>query len=405
MFHKISFSLFQMFPRRIFTVAIATLCAMLVAYSVVVQYSITRRVLILSPPSMVNPLTGHRRQDDILSSSVNDEYKIKVNDNGEHASRKQYLIYYCSENMMCGGLADRIKGMLGTHALATLTNRTFGVHVDHPVNIKTFMKPNKIKWDIDPKEIAHLSTKRFLTGPRKTFVNMLSDVNLNDLFKEDVIYFTINYRLLSELSENPRYKTAMEHYKYSKCPNGFSDFYHDMFQPSQSIRRNIDAFLRKAKPKPFIKLACAQVRMGKNPTIPNDGKVRNHFETLPNLWTFLRRYNDSRHFRLFVTTDSEEVRDKARELFPKVILDTDGPIIHIEKTSTDVSDGFEKVVLDQQVMGHCDELVFSLSGFGRLGALLRGSLDGLYMFAYGEVYPAMYINGDCKYGPDMDAKL
>jgi hypothetical protein len=57
-----------------------------------------------------------------------------------------WLFYECSGGSLCGGLADRFKGIVNTLLLALLTQRGFGVDFSSPLPIQEFLEPAVLEW-------------------------------------------------------------------------------------------------------------------------------------------------------------------------------------------------------------------------------------------------------------------
>src|SRR5665213_790230 len=76
----------------------------------------------------------------------------------------KYLIYHCRR--LCGGIADRLKGVLTVFYAALITRRVFIVDMPWPVSLTTILSPNRIDWrwideNSEPKcEISSLDIDR-----------------------------------------------------------------------------------------------------------------------------------------------------------------------------------------------------------------------------------------------------
>ena len=71
-------------------------------------------------------------------------------------NRMKYIQYECNvPHKVCGGWADRLKGIMSTYALSMILNRSFLLQITQPCYIETLLQPNQINWNtkIDRKNI------------------------------------------------------------------------------------------------------------------------------------------------------------------------------------------------------------------------------------------------------------
>lgn len=308
----------------------------------------------------------------------------------------KYLIYICPKGRLCGGYVDRLRAIRAIYILAELMNRRFGLIFDEYFELGKIYRPNLIHWDTHEIDVMNRSILR-INSRQPLTISLIKSANLKSVFQEEVIYFNSDYRLLSQLESNPLHRETVKNHKYAMCPNGFANFYKDLFKPSAFAKVKETQFLSKVKATPSTKLICAHIRMGKTDTIPKDSKQFFKFEKLDGIWKFMKRYEDLYSCRFFVSTDSEKVRSHANAIFGKRVVDIPGPIMHIDRPINRTMAGFQKALMDHRSMQHCDVLVISHGGYGKLGAQLRNTINGLYKFANGKVWPAIYSKDKCNY--------
>ena len=53
------------------------------------------------------------------------------------------MVYACNHWELCGGLGNRINGMLTVFILAVLTNRSFFIELEYPVPVEAFFLPRR----------------------------------------------------------------------------------------------------------------------------------------------------------------------------------------------------------------------------------------------------------------------
>lgn len=92
-----------------------------------------------------------------------------------------------------------------------------------------------------------------------------------------------------------------------------------------------------------------------------------------NYFFLIKKTGDTDNYKLFLTTDLEEVATEALgEFGAENLLITDGLYTHIdrEKQSSDCKRVY-KTFLDLHFMRNCDGIVISNSNFGKFGIMLR----------------------------------
>ena len=195
------------------------------------------------------------------------------------------------------------------------------------------------------------------------------------------------------LKINDNYRTQLNWLSNISYTQFFAESYGKIFKPGYIIARKLQAFLQKSKVTNSTKLICAQIRLGRNPTMPADD-IRNPRSSVNIVWDFLRRYNDSSLYKIFVTADSEDVRREAKRYFPQQIIDTEGKIVHVDfyrRSSPTICQGVEKVLLDQYILSRCDVLIHSRSYFGENAARLKTDRSEIYVFGNGRIFPSSIV--------------
>ncbi|XP_067652025.1 uncharacterized protein [Haliotis asinina] len=302
----------------------------------------------------------------------------------------QYVVYVCDGSFPCGGWADRQKGIVSAYVLAQMLGRKFRVRITTPCALSTHLAGNLQSWEITPKELVGLSEKHVkeIDKNADSLRKKMSSLDLISEFPEDVVYFTSNMEYVEYLIKNPRYSNRTEWMRKLRVADVYTDTLKKLFKLKPNLERRLSNFTSRIPREKGVKLACAQVRLGKNPTVPTDTEQFNSFESVKAVWDFLKPYNDASKYRIFVTSDSEDVRKAAKTVFPKTIVDMEGNIVHVERTNgASVCDGFAKVILDQLILSTCDVLVISRSGLARIAAWYRGKKEDVYCFSKANVTP------------------
>ncbi|KAK6174406.1 hypothetical protein SNE40_017690 [Patella caerulea] len=298
--------------------------------------------------------------------------------NGTNGPDK-YVFYVCDGGNLCGGFGDRQKGIVAAYLISLMMERKFGVWLTKPCNLNTMLDSSTVKWNINPDTLKDRSSKRIIAidGYSGRLREKLKTMDLNKEYKEDVLYFSLNLEFVRFIKENKLYKKQLGWMDQLSVSEVYKIVWERLFRLKPELQKQLEPF-QQLKTK-GLKLVGAQIRMGRNPSVPSDSEVRNNIANIQILWNFYKKFNDSSKYRIFITTDSENVRQKAKQLFPGVFMDIAGKIVHVERSrGSDVCEGFKKVILDQVVLSLCDVLVVSKSGFGRIGAFFRQNENSLY---------------------------
>ena len=159
-------------------------------------------------------------------------------------------------------------------------------------------------------------------------------------------------------------------------------WYHELFKLPQRLMPRYEQFLAQTKPRQKSKLICAQVRVGqKSAKGQRDDFFMNRNETVL-YWDLIKRefihklYANTSDYKIFVTSDREDVKEEARGVFGSDhVVATEHSSFHFDRDFRKANDPqcqvLENVLFDFHVMQHCDAAVVSHSGFGILAMMNR----------------------------------
>ncbi|XP_046549380.1 uncharacterized protein LOC124259314 [Haliotis rubra] len=296
---------------------------------------------------------------------------------GDIMRHSQYIIYRCLKGRQCGGYADRQKGIVAGYVTSVMTGRGFGIEMNKPCELSNFLRPNKVDWTVNP-EIHKLKSdtcRKLNSGAHYLRVKLSTD-DVGKIFPENITYLTVNTDFVQYLKQNIKYRDSLGWMTNATVGEIYAKSWRTLFRLKDDLQKDLDKFLSLV-PRNYS-LICAQIRMGKNPSIPNDSETRNDPESVETIWKFLEQYNDTSKYKIFVSTDSENIGNESLRLFPNTSVTLPGVIAHVDKSPR--CEGFRKVILDQEVLSHCDTLLITNSGVGRIAAFFRQREDNLYCF-------------------------
>ncbi|CAF0995158.1 unnamed protein product, partial [Brachionus calyciflorus] len=297
----------------------------------------------------------------------------------ENSKFDKFIQYECGQTDLCGGWADRLKGVMSTYAISLLTDRQFKIKMTKNCDLKKILEPNEINWDYEQVPTKNITVKE---------LNLGWNFGLYNLFKDDISLFTnlnttnlikvkagMNYA--NRLRENSNLKEKIEKlgYEQSKFHSAyqFHKWYKQMFKLNKQTQKKYDEFLKKLKPNSHSKLICCQIRKGD----PHEREYKEKYQER-SFWnfinqTFLNSSNSSSNYRIFVTSDLEYVKLDAKNYFKNnEVFYSENSSVHLDKDlSKNECHKMESVLFDFHVMQNCDIGLVSHSGYGILALYNR----------------------------------
>ncbi|CAH1784472.1 unnamed protein product [Owenia fusiformis] len=324
--------------------------------------------------------------DNFPREHENQQNMHMANDHGE-AKKERFVVYKC--NFGCGGWGDRTKAIVTGYLIALVTDRTFLIEITHPCSLDGILEPNKVQWNRElPKGLSTIEVKWDVERYGKEFIELVPDKrHMNELFPEDVIVVRGQIAGVDRFKDNPVYAEKIKSLGYDLSTftqsHIYGVFYDLIFKLSPVMERRFQEFAQISKKHEGYHLFCAQMRMGA-PYIRYD-PVINKRETASAVWDFMKE-NAHGKYKIFISTDAEDVRKEAKSIFPESIIDNEGQITHLDADNADDScKGLQKTLLDFHALAYCDTLVVSSSSFGFGAAYRKDEYANIYLFYNGTV--------------------
>jgi hypothetical protein len=307
---------------------------------------------------------------------------LRKNNFPENEFDKKYVVYECTNENICGGWGDRLKGIMSAYAISLLTDRYFLIYHIRPCLLTHFFE-SSIYFSNTTINYDQASKLWFLDN--KDYRKSLSFI---DAFNLTSKYITIknNLEWIEPISKNKIYKEKIKELGYNensfRIQFLFKDWYSEMFKLNQRLNEKYLKFLKKAKPTDNTKLICAQVRVG------DAGGTR--FMERGNLkiyWNYMRTnfIKNLTDYRIFLTTDTEDIVSEAiKEFGNEFVITNEGPNNHLDFFSKLESNDekLDKTFLDFHSLQNCNMAIISESGFGKLGVFNRNNPnENLAMFS------------------------
>ena len=292
-----------------------------------------------------------------------------------HHLHTKYIQYECLQSDLCGGWADRLKGILSSYAFALITDRSLTIKLTKGCNLREILDPNEVDWNYEKTENKNLS---------ETSINMGYNFGYSEKFKTDISMFTnlknidlIRVRgpmmFANGLKDNQNLTEKIKSlgYEPSKFHTAFQihKWYSKLFKMNKKMKEKYDFYLKKMKPSSDTKLICIQIRKSDPGDKETDVFPESRFFDFVNS-TFLNT-SDTHKYTIFVASSKDYVKIDAQRYFKdNRVVYVDNSSFHIDVNANEC-DQIENVLLEFNLMQNCDIGVVSHSGFGMLALLNR----------------------------------
>jgi hypothetical protein len=213
----------------------------------------------------------------------------------------KWLIYECSSKFVCGGWADRLKGIMSVYALSLMTNRHFLINITSPCNFSKLFLPNLINWSLTQSynnftNVVHMNCMN-QRKPRPECLRKFEVKEvIEDMEKEDAPYIlalTSNREWLEFFSRQKSFRSQIlangfktnENFKIHLV---FHQWYKKLFKLAPELNQKYENIKNKAQLDETIRVYCAQIRIGgSRPHVPFDARF-NEIGVQKLFWKFIR---------------------------------------------------------------------------------------------------------------------
>ena len=285
---------------------------------------------------------------------------------------RKMLVYECLEDGVCGGLADRQKGIMSAFLLALLTNRTFVLNHRKACSLKTVIFPRIYNWF---KCMPYITWYKYRGQKTLTFIDGKGNLPKNfsvlppgDIWKEHLVVVHLNTRLNQMIKEHTDARKLIPWLFTASDREVVCALMKVLFRPVDHLKNHVDTFVRNHTSGGQKLLVGVHIR---TLFLQNDRDLQRFFH-------FLSRFNDSFNFAVYIATDDPSVRTEAAKRLTNFVS-TNATIVHIDNVEKDC-DGMHTAVFEQQVLARADILVLSHSGFSRLAAYIRNKSANIFLY-------------------------
>ena len=270
----------------------------------------------------------------------------------------------------CGGLGDRQRGILTSFMLAMVTGRAFFVDSIFPTPLRHYFRVANpvLHWTFSDDLIFGRSCleEEFTNGDPS--IGDYAIANLSRYDEYDVVIQTNNYWQPFHVLRNPSLPKSMMPLRSYADHVLAGCILNYLLVPSSELQQQVSR-VRRLLAANTQQLLAVQVRTGdhqaKNLTVIE--ALTRHFKSC----VAAIQDSSSQKYRVFLTTDSEEVEHLLRAAYPDLV-NFPGELYHVDGSfgapqSFDAA--FSKVVLDHLMVSQAHLLLISRSGFAEYAAL------------------------------------
>ena len=162
-----------------------------------------------------------------------------------------------------------------------------------------------------------------------------------------------------------------------------------LYRFSPNLQLQFDSLLKLTKPSPDSKLFCAQVRIGGKPVDGNNKYVDFEFmkvDKAANYWNHINVnfIKNNTNYKIFLTTDSQEVIKKAKVHFGsyRLVMNTNNTFHFNLQSHNHNCEEAIGLFVDFFMLSECDMGVVSHSGFGMVPILMKDPGTWKNFFVY-----------------------
>ncbi|ORY06207.1 hypothetical protein K493DRAFT_372364 [Basidiobolus meristosporus CBS 931.73] len=302
----------------------------------------------------------------------------------------QTIAYVCGQDDLCGGVGDRIQGVISTFYLALLTNSLFHIEWSKPLPLQEFIVPNRtgIDW-IGAGSTKALGSKIpvFDYGYPDS-LQIIEDANSMNFLKSWSRYEHINIHsnqaFWVRLTKNNTWGAqAAKNYQLDQLPPSYLYTIASrllLSTPSNKLQPYIDEITKQWKDKTAYKIGL-HIRTGGEGAWDDPKRVDVSVAVGCFVDEAIAIYNDFAKNHpsppmpiFFVATDSQHATDLLREQLGKfnyTVYTSHGNITHLDRAQEgNLFDDNVRTYADWFVLHQMDALVITRSGFSETVAAM-----------------------------------
>ena len=339
----------------------------------------------LNRPTSQSILNETRNKNkEIVTQTKDDPFSKQMSSLIDETPCKQrkFIVDRCLEHESCNGWADRQNGIISTYLIALLTKRYFVINHTKPCRLDRFLLPNRYNWMECSEYISSLPRSHSEIGATsKGFTSAINTTNFDEVFQSQVVFIRTAKKWTDNIMSHPKAAVNIP-WAVGKSYAEINKLVLDiLFRPVPKLEKDISLYMENVGGQQ--KLICGHIRVGRNPSMPQDARRRAGGPNVTMILQFLKQYDVPSKYVVFVATDSEEVKQYVMEHFTSRFT-VDMPIVHVDRFSnrnkSTACEGFYAAFIEQYLLSKCDLLVVTRSGFGVKAAYMSDKDQELYLY-------------------------
>jgi len=291
----------------------------------------------------------------------------------------KYVIYECTFEEECGGLGDRLKGIMSAYALALLTDRHLLIKHVKPCLLTNFLEPNEYNWN-NYVDVNIAKTINIWKVNDLNFRNQIEFWTKLD-FNAQYVSVRTNLDWILPLSKNKNLHSVIKRLGYEpskfKIQYVFKKWYRKLFKLNIRLNEKYLSFLDRIN---NTKLFCAQVRIGGAREFVSHDSIFTFRNNSKLYWNYIRSnfIKNQTNYKIFLTTDTKNVEQEAiNEFGQEKLIINEGNNYHLDREyDLESDDMLDKIFLDFHALQNCQMALISESGFGKLKILFLNLFTG-----------------------------
>ena len=290
----------------------------------------------------------------------------------------------------CGGLGDRLCGLINVIMLSKIFNKTFFIKWDETNNLNKFLDYSNFNF-YNLKDINDKKTKRinFIDGKDKKLIEVLKEINDKEDFDK---FFDFETLILNSNQDSNRFVInnsnidfSFEDYK-NMIMNEFKNIYTKYLIPNEDILNKVNELILNYKNRNIVGI---QVRCGDSYMVKgNKHTIISNMKDIYNIFRNIKRDLNEDDI-VFITSDHYKVYEIGNEVFNEVFFYDKKPV-HCDMNYSKKSgkgdkevdgENVDKILVDHLILSnYCNKLYISGSNFGRTASLINETEDIYHLF-------------------------
>lgn len=309
---------------------------------------------------------------------------------GKIETMQKFLVYQCKN--YCGGIGDRMRGMIRVFYLAILTQRIFLIDYDNEgFSLADVFEENLIHWNWRPYKGLEFKNVKTVNA-----IDHALDENYLKTGDEDVIVVRTNLWNPHKLWASDMIQTHLARFNYSENPFPTQIYkwaFDSLFQKSLAITRQIETYKKQMfnnkHGEGHHSYISLHLRIGDNATTWNDpprhslADADSVLECGHKIQMMMRENRPSDTVHLFFASDSNYAKERI-QIKDNTVKSLDVPLYHVDRTKHSSRESTTKGNLaawsEFLLISESECIVASRSGYSEIAALITGNNCSVHFF-------------------------